>query len=78
MLDSFDIFAKPVINFNMRGKERVTSRCGLAFSFMLVMLVIYFILNRIVQIFGYQSAITRENLGESQAIRKSERINIAD
>ena len=53
MLDNFDMFAKPVINFNMRGKERVTSRCGLAFSFLMIMLVFYFILNRTIQIVGY-------------------------
>ena len=45
-IDDFDLFAKPVINFNMRGKDKVTTRCGLLFSFLLVAIVFYFALLR--------------------------------
>ena len=47
-LDAFDMFAKPVINFNMRGRERVTSKLGLSFSFLLVCVVFYFVVVRLV------------------------------
>ena len=75
-IDEFDLFAKPVVSFNMRGKERVTSRCGLAFSILLIVLVFYFMLLRAIQIMSYGRVVTRENIAESQAIRDNEVSNM--
>ena len=61
----FDLFAIPVINFNMRGKEKVTSTLGSIFSFALVVIVCYFTLTRSLQILRSGRIETMENLDHS-------------
>lgn len=75
-LDSYDMFAKPVINFNIHGREKVTSRCGLAFSFLMVCLVIYFVVVRLVQIATYNTFNTRNTLGYGEA--EGEQVDITN
>ena len=47
-IEDLDFFAKPVINFNMRGKEKVSSRIGLFASFIIVSIVLYLALGGLV------------------------------
>ena len=39
--DGFDFFAKPVTNFKIRGKDKVSTKCGIFFSFLLTGILVY-------------------------------------
>lgn len=64
-MSMFDLFAVPVINFNMRGKEKVTSKLGQIFSVALVITMVYFTLTRSLQILRSGRIETMENLDHS-------------
>lgn len=76
-LDSLDLFAVPVIKFNMRGKEQVSTRCGLLFTICLFVIVIFFTLSRLIQITMINGRIeTLDNIAYGQA--SDETLNIND
>ena len=39
--NGYDFFALPVVNFNIRGKEQVSTKCGIFFSLLLTSIIVY-------------------------------------
>ena len=75
-VNGFDLFASPVMNFNVRGREKVTSKFGLAVSFFLYVCVFYFSVTRIIQFVTYGDIQTYQNLDIGHAAGL--RVNITD
>ena len=67
-IEDLDFFAKPVINFNMRGKEKVSSRIGLFASFLIVSIVLYLALGGLVVVARQGQIQAREYLAYGKAI----------
>ena len=65
--NDFDFFAKPVISFNIRGKEKVSTKCGTLFSFLLTAILVYSSLLKFVQIATYERMSKSEKLEYGQA-----------
>ena len=65
--DGFDFFARPVISFNIQGQERVSTRVGVFFSFILTGVLVYVTLVSFAQIATYQRMIKSEKLEYGKA-----------
>ena len=65
--DGFDFFAKPVISFNLRGKQKVSTKCGTFFSFLLTAILIYSSLFSFIQVATYERMRKSEKLEYGEA-----------
>ena len=65
--DSYDFFAKPVVSFNIRGEEKVSTKCGFFLSFILTSILVYTSLFSLVQIASYERSHKSEKLEFGEA-----------
>ena len=66
-LEGYDLFAKSVVNFNMRGRQKITSRVGLFLSFVQLVIVFYYMLSRLAEVSSYRHIQTFETLSKNQS-----------
>ena len=65
--ETFDFFAQPVINFNIKGKDQVSTKCGILFSFILTGILVYSCLFSFIQIATYERMSKSEKLEYGKA-----------
>ena len=51
--EGYDLFAQPIVNFNIRGKSKVSTNCGIFWSFILIGMLVYAIIYSFIQIATY-------------------------
>ena len=61
-MEGFDFFSKPVVNFNLQGKERVATKCGIFCSFLLISILTYAFTFSLIQISTFQRRRKSEKL----------------